>query len=347
MLLELRLEVVDVEVARVQHPELARLVLHALVGVLGLPSLQLLADELRRGQRVLPRSLPAGPRSRRVHERHVGVLERLLEHRAAADRGRVDLGSLVEHRERLHRRHRHRVGALCRFVLATRLHEGEFDRAAPRLVRVLGELVLVDGGIDGRVGVVRPRGLVDVQPSGGGVREVGVAVEHNDLDRVLGDALAVAPPLSAPSFQGFTHSGAAYDWYLTRFVAGSHFASASASGLPIPGSFFASADPDTAADAPTVRPTTVAPANARTIAPTPTRTRLVLECAMEPPSCQPERCFCGRAHYCPVATSNATRLRWGRHQAGAGPRNSSGEPSPKIPFMRSETPPSQSGCVMT
>ena len=64
---------------------------------------------------------------------------------------------------------------------------------------------------------------------------------------------AVAPPLSSPSFHGFTHNGDEYDWYFTRFVAGSHVGFASASALPIPGSFLATdvATPAVLAVAPT------------------------------------------------------------------------------------------------
>src|SRR6476659_5003139 len=83
---------------------------------------------------------------------------------------------------------------------------------------------------------------------------------------------AVAPPLSSPFFHGFTHKGDEYDWYFTRFVAGSHVGFASASALPIPGSFLATDAPAPAV--PVVTPTTVtltsAVLTASTSAPKPT-----------------------------------------------------------------------------
>src|SRR5262245_60838943 len=49
---------------------------------------------------------------------------------------------------------------------------------------------------------------------------------------------AVAPPLSSPVFQGFTHGGAVYDGNFRRFVVGSQFGPASAAALPTPGADF-------------------------------------------------------------------------------------------------------------
>ena len=71
---------------------------------------------------------------------------------------------------------------------------------------------------------------------------------------------AVAPPLSSPLFHGFTHNGDEYDWYFTRFVARSHVGLASASALPIPGSFLATEVPAPAV--PAVTPTSVTLASA-------------------------------------------------------------------------------------
>ena len=96
---------------------------------------------------------------------------------------------------------------------------------------------------------------------------------------------AVAPPLSAPFFHAFTHSGAPYDWYFIRFVAGSHLGFSSASAVPMPGSFFASVLSDAACAVPAARPVRATLNTVITAAPT-TWTRVPLDRLMVPPKIQ-------------------------------------------------------------
>ena len=73
------------------------------------------------------------------------------------------LRRFVEHGERLERCHLDRVGTLRGFVAAGRLHERELDRAPPRFVRVLVDLVDVLGRVFRRGDAVLSRGLVQVE----------------------------------------------------------------------------------------------------------------------------------------------------------------------------------------
>src|SRR5437763_15141288 len=90
---------------------------------------------------------------------------------------------------------------------------------------------------------------------------------------------AVEPPLLSPFFHGFTHNGAVYDCILTRLVVGAHRGLASASGVPIPGSFFASVPVACAAAAGSAAD--VAVASASTVVPTASRARSLIA---SPPS---------------------------------------------------------------
>ena len=193
--LHLAEEVLVVEVARVQDAELARLALAApSPAYCALPLASPCAATRSRGHlREALRLEDRREARRRRHVRHARVLERLLEDLTAARAGRAGARREVEHRERLHRRDRDRVGALGGLVLAGRLHELQLDLGGPTSRRRARTPRCCRWPRCGRRRGRRLRRLVH-EDAGGRLARGQLVPEHDDLHRVGGHALRDRAP---------------------------------------------------------------------------------------------------------------------------------------------------------